>query len=309
MRTFTFLFAVCFSIHSYAQSFSGTVVYSVEYKAKSDDFDIEALRANRSSEIRYSIMDGYYKSVQKKRDEVYYSYVLEPVTGKIYDIYEDKTVVTFRDSEKYKPKRFYYTVFDDSTFTINGYKCYKVKFDTDYGTTTSYFSDSLRVDPSTFKTHILGHWIKKLKITNGGIPLKSVTEYKDYIRIQEAVEIIPEAFTTDDFVIPNDKPIIASLQALDVNVKHIYDTDILYECLQFYAKAADVDIDDIKGERIMVELIVNEEGNIEDVNPLIFDWKRSNLVKKIVKECGFKFKPGKIKRKKVAALVRLPLQF
>lgn len=56
--------------------------------------------------------------------------------------------------------------------TIAGYDCEAVEINTDDGTTTYYYSEKIKLNPSLYKRHAFGDWNRILEATGGALPLK-----------------------------------------------------------------------------------------------------------------------------------------
>ncbi len=308
MKTLFTILSLSLCLSSFAQLFSGEITYQIKIIPKNDKVDLDETIKNQHGELaKYLITSKYYKSTYFKGESFNYSYTYHDETKRIYDDYADKEYITYRDSQKANTKFKASKLYKDSIETILGHECYMLKVETDRGKSKNYYSDDIRVNPEDFKGHLVGNWYQKMKEVNGSILLKSVQEYENYFKIQEAIKIVPREVKKEEFLLPK-KLVAASYSALDVHPNLHKASDISIRC--YMKKVNNVSKKNGEKVKIYVSLIVTAEGQIKHVEPTQKDeYGFYKTAVDIVQNCGLKFDPGQINEKLVSSKIYFPITF
>jgi hypothetical protein len=293
------------------QYFSGEIIYNVQIIPKSDTVDIEEIRKKVGFSTSILITSKKYKfTYYNQSGQQYYSYSYDDQISRMYNDYEDVPYITFQDSRKSNnenPKRLIHM---DSTSIVLGHPCYLVTTNASYGTTKSYYSKDIKVNPEDFKEHKIGNWYNKLKEVNGSILLKSINEYETYIHVYEAIKITPKKVTTRDLALAK-KPIVASYYDLSEEVQVEQLTPALGEC--YKSKALPFINYDGRDFHCILKFVVQKDGQIKFVQPYqapaASDKELYKVAIDILENCGFEFIPGKINGKPVDSEMYFPLYF
>ncbi|WP_127844543.1 energy transducer TonB [Psychroflexus aestuariivivens] len=300
-----------FSLAIYSQNFSGKIEYNTEIILKNDKVDIDSiLSTKRTKKKTYLITDNFYKTSYIDKGEVKYSYSYDNISKRMYDNYADREYITYRDSRKSNYGNYSSEIFKDSTTTILDLDCFMVKHESEYGKSKSYYSDEIRVNYSSFEEHKVGNWYEKLKDLNGCLPLKTITEFEDYIQITEATKITEMELSESDFQIANNKIIVAFYTALDERVK--LNKPSKSES-KHYKQLINDGVKGLKLEKdykIYVSFVLSKNGEIKYVKAL----KENKLgldkiAENVIKNCELKFTPGKIDGRYVSSQAYFPVEF
>jgi hypothetical protein len=309
MKNSLIILFTLFAVIVNAQSFSGLITYRITIIPKNNYSNLdEIIKSEHGEMATYLITSKYYKSSYFKNGKYSYSYTYHDESKRMYDDYSDRPYITFRDSRKANTKSYSTKIHKDSTFAISGHQCYVVTEESDHGKSRSYYSDDIKVNPEDFKGHEVGNWYKKLKEVNGAVLLKSVWEYDNYTRIQEAIKIENREVEKSEFDLPEGKEIVASASALDVKPELHRLSEKQLKC---YRKKVE-SVSRPGGEKYTTytTLLLNEKGKIEYIAP---DEKDNNGFYKVAVEifetCGIEFEPGKIDGKPVSSIIYFPVEF
>lgn len=308
---FCFLIIYFLTSSLYSQNFSGKIIYKTKIKLKDNVVGLDSLvNSYEGKTSEYLIMNGFYKSTYLQDENETYSYLYDNKNYRMYDVYPNKDYITYRDSRKssneYQPPK----IFRDSIEIILGRKCFKVENISTYNNYDNYYSDEIKIDPKYFKGHKVGNWYQKLKQTGGCISMKSITEYDNYYKITEAIEIIPLKLKPADFEIRSGKPIVASPTALDSNVQMIPLNQIQIDTYRRTIQNASKNFAPGEEHTSYISFIVDKEGKVSLIDLLeitneYFDRKALELFK----QCNLKFEAGMIEGTAVSSLVYLPITF
>ncbi|MEL6918537.1 MAG: hypothetical protein AAFO99_12495 [Bacteroidota bacterium] len=309
-RKLLFIFCLI-TLNAIAQNFSGRVVYELTVIPKAKNLNTDSIiQLNRGKISEYLITDNYYKSTSFQNDKELYSYTYDNISKRMYDNYADKGYITYRDSRKANFEYYGSEIFRDSTITVNGLECFMVKYDSDYGKSTTYYSDKIRVNYETFRDHQVGNWYNKLKEVDGCISLKTITEFETHYEIREAIEITPLNLKPSDFDLNTKKIIVASPYALD---KMVEMEPLDQHQIKLYRKLVQKGVEKLPPEEnytSYITFIVFKDGHIDYTDTL---HKSENGLDQlgidIFKQCNFRFEPGVINGVKVSSLVYLPIKF
>lgn len=291
-----------------AQYFSGEITYQTSFIPKSDTVDIQEIKDNHhGTESTYLITANHYKSTYFKNGTYTYSYIYHDSTKRMYDDYARNLYVTYRDS---RLSNGHYTkplIYNDSTINVLGHESYLVVKESERGKTKSYYSDDIKVNYKNFKGHKVGNWYENLKVVDGAIALKSITEHDQYFEVREAVKIEEREVETSEFYLPN-KPIAASFSALDDKIELKKPTEEQIYC--YREKVANVSKPDGEEFVVYVKFLLRKDGGIEYIEPLEEDeFGFYKTAVDIILYCGLEFIPGKIEGKRVNAQMYFPVVF
>lgn len=298
-------------MNCYSQNFSGEIIYDFQVvpKVKSEFVD-SIIDLSKGVRFHYLITDSFYKSTKYQNGKTVYSYTYDNVSKRMYDNYADMEYITYRDSRKANYEYYGSEVFKDSTEIISGLNCFMVKYEAEYGLSTSYYSDEVKVNYESFKDHKIGNWYEKLKEVGGSISIKNITEYDNYSEIRKAIDITKKELSPNDFDLPTNKIIVASYSALDERAELIQPTKQQIELFQNSIQNASKKLN--KGEKYLCYLrfVLTKDGEIKYLDTYkngseYFDERAIE----IFKECGFKFNPGVIDGRDVSSQVYFPIEF
>lgn len=310
MKQLLYFLFISLPFSCYAQYFSGEIEYKIHIVPKKEGVDVDSLMALQSGDMaKYRITSNFYKSDYYRTGEFTYSYAYDNVSKRMYDEYVNRPYITFRDSRRanyeYEPAE----IFRDSVVQVLGMECFMVKKKSTYGSSTTYYSDEIKVDYQTFKDHQVGNWYNDLKEVDGCLSIKTITEYEDHYQIQEAVKITPMELGVKDFEVNTDKIIVASTSALDSPVDWNQPTQEAIDCYREKLKEART-YKEKKDEpqRIILSVVVNKKGELLYPQPYNDEYTNlNNIAIDIISNCGFTFKPGQIDGRDVSAIAYFPI--
>ena len=98
--------------------------------------------------------------------------------------------------------------FTNVTETIAGVLCKLLIVKTNKGTHKYYYSNEVRIKPKYYEKHKLGLWNYFMKVTNGGISIRSISDLKDSYSSIEAISIERKKLDDSIFERPKDLPIV-----------------------------------------------------------------------------------------------------
>ncbi|MEP0004887.1 MAG: energy transducer TonB [Balneola sp.] len=310
MKLFFLTFMVFISVNASAQ-FSGEITYEYKIIPDNNSVNIDSLyNSLTGSSSVYVITDSYYKSTYYKNGEMTYSYTYHDETKRMYDEQAKLDYITYRDSRDSNLGGNQFEIFKDSTINILGYEAVLLKTDYNGKATKSYYSTTQKVNYETFKGHKVANWYNRLKALDGGILLKSITQYEEHTEILTAVNVTERQVSREEFNLPNDKDVVASFSALDDRVELDSPSRDQIRCYQQMVQKAVSTIEKKETITIYLQFILDENGEISELGVLERDKYGLYLAAiDILKNCGLNFKPGKINGQPVASETYFPVEF
>ena len=228
----------------------------------------------------------------------------------MYDESIERDFITYRDSRKANIPVSSSIVYKDSTTTILERECYMVKYNQGIGSSTTYYSDAVRVNYKTFKDHKVGNWYDQLKTVDGAIGLRTITEYETHYVIQEAVSVTERPVEQSEFALPTDKIIVASYSALDKNVELSHPSQEQINCYMEKVKAAVEQHQLTEPHTTYLSFIVTKKGEIKRLEALEEDdLGLHEVALDILTTCDIKFIPGEINKRPVSSFTYFPIKF
>lgn len=307
------LLIFCSSSNKISQgNFSGEIVYRTTVVPTSATINVDSIMQSLTGdETRYIINDSIYKSSYYQDGEFVYSFTFDTETKRMYDYRPGKKYVTYRDSQQPNDTELDLTINRDSVISILGYEAYQTTNKTYGYTSTTYYSDAVRVNYSAFEGHNVGHWYERLQLTDGAISLKSISYKETHSEIFEAVEVNRRALKPDEFALPEGLPVIASYSVLDEQVELINPTPNQIRCYQSkIAAAPDIFENENRPFTSYVGFMITTEGKaVLPFAPEEDEYGLFEIALDIIKTCNFNFKPGKIDGKEVESESFLPVNF
>ncbi len=306
---FRLLFLFFLPSITFGQYFSGDLVYKKSIIAKDPKVDVLKLMSDGlGTDMVYTIMNGYYKSVYLRDGAMTYSYIYHADDKRMYDETATEAYITFRDSRKANSGRIIRsTVYYDSVKTISGHPAFMVERIYEGHIDKTWYAKDLRIDPESFNDHKVGNWYDQIKEVDGALSLGSHTEYPDRIEIFEVVEVKPRVLSKSDFKLP-PKIAIPSSEALDKKVQLVTPGPNSVQCYKLHlAKAPALPVQPLT---IYISFILSERGKLSDVTALgkgYEDFKA--IAKDIISSCGLEFVPGEINGERVTSRVIFPIVF
>ncbi|GAB5399279.1 MAG: hypothetical protein Aureis2KO_08640 [Aureisphaera sp.] len=306
----TFLFFVL-SVTTHAQYFSGEIEYETSIILKDTSLSLDSIWSLKNgSTSKYLISPNLYKSTYLDNGNVTYVYTYDDVSKRMYDEVPDSPYITYRDSRKSNYEYYGSKINRDSIVEVLGRECFAVHYDSEYGKSTTFYSDEIKVDYESFKGHKVGNWYEKLKEVNGCITMKAITEFEDYIEIREAVKITSLELTRDDFEVPSDKIIVASYSALDKPAQIVEPTQKQIECYQQKIREGQQKKPDAEKITCYLSFVLTKNGEIKYVEPVDMEHPELNTIAlDILNSCSMQFTPGEINGRPVSSLTYLPVEF
>jgi hypothetical protein len=293
-----------------AQTFSGQINYVRRIIPLNQKIDVDSLlNDGQGDSAVYSILGQYYKSVIYRKGQQVYTYVYHHPQFRFYFIRPTEDYVSYADSRISHEGLKSIKIHRDSTSTLLGLPTFMAEKQYARYKSKSYYSDSVKVDPETFKGHAAAGWYNELKSTGGPFNLKTITYYKDYTEIYEAVRITPNSVEPPAFDLPYGKKLFASSMAVDKKAK-IISTDDARIC---YGETVRL-IPKVPGKSGLITayilVLVSDEGKILSVRPITNDpYGISKTFAEIIGGCGYEFTPGEIKGKPVTSECIIPMQY
>ncbi|MFY0628951.1 MAG: DUF4412 domain-containing protein [Flavobacteriaceae bacterium] len=199
----TIIFTICFSLFQFTlqaqKNFEGVIKFKVDFKDKTGEMTKEQIEEYIGNEQTYYLKKGRYKSEMNGSLKVttYYNGndTLFMKTSTINSLMY--TLVTNEDEKVLSYK------FSDVTETIAGVKCKLVIVKTNKGTHKYYYSKDVRIKPKFYKKHKAGLWSYFMKITKGGISIRSIADLDGSYNSIEAVSIERKKLDDSIFDRPN----------------------------------------------------------------------------------------------------------
>lgn len=304
-------FIVWISISLNAQHFSGEIEYEMKIVPKKENLNVDSIWSLKpGKKARYLITSSFYKSTYYNDSTETYSYTYDNVSKKMYDDQASLPYITFRDSRRANFTYGASEIYRDSIVDILGRECFMVKNQSDFGNSTTYYSEDIKVDYESFKDHQVGNWYNKLKEVDGCVSIKTITEFDDYYEIQEAVKITPLDLDQKDFELNMDKIIVASYSALDKNVELIPPNQESIECYREKHKSGIAKKDVNEPVICYLSFVINRKGELSYLTPVEdIHGELNEIAVDILKNCGLKFSPGEINGRAVSSLAYFPVEF
>jgi hypothetical protein len=216
VRTLLVILYMLGGINCFSQDFTGQIVYKTRIVAKRDNINTDSiLDATSGDSAIYYISGSRYRCTFFRKGKERYQYIYHHSNFRFYFLSPGVEYITWSDSRKTDDLLKDLKIFRDSTTTILGYPCYTAKKVYDNYVSTAYYSDSIKVNPETFNGHNAADWYNELKKTGGSFNIKTVSDYKDYLEITEAIHIVPMLVNEDLFEVSEDRLVVASAHALD----------------------------------------------------------------------------------------------
>lgn len=293
---------------NFAQQFTGELIKTLEIELIDKTLNADSIRTSQPGDSNiYVISENRYKSTYYKDGKYSYSYIYHDDTKRMYDDYADRDYLSFRDSRKSINKLKESKVFRDSLVMALNYECYVAIRESDYSKSYSYFSDEIQVNEENFKGHKIGNWHASLKETGGCISLENGSLFDTHIEKWKPQSIVKRKVKRTEFDLP-DKPIVASMEALDVQVDLKQPSQATIQCFQ----EKFLNVSKQQGEKVTIytSLVVNVDGTIEHVEP--YEEDSDGFYKTavdIIKNCGFEFIPGQIEGEAINSLLYFPIEF
>lgn len=310
MRTVLVILYTLGIINCFSQDFTGQIVYKTRIVAKRENINTDSiLDATSGDSAIYYISGSRYKCTFFRKGKERYEYIYHHSNFKFYFLYPGIEYITWSDSRKTHDVIRDLKIFRDSTTTILGYPCYTTKKAYDNYISTAYYSDSIKVNPETFRGHNAADWYNELKRTGGSFNIKTVSEYKDYLEITEAILILPMLVNDDLFKLPKGRPVVASAHALDkaVSMTQTKNTPLCYKFNSAKLQTANPDMETL---RCMIALVVTADGGITHIRALQEDkYGAFRVAMDIISDCEITFTPGEINGKVVDSECFIPIVF
>lgn len=182
------------------EDFEGTIVYSLQYIDRTGEMSDNKVRIYMGDQQTYHLKKGHYyfemngllkaKSYYSGKDTLFASF-----SGMNQLFYK---LVTEEEEEKILSYEF-----REGTEKVAGYDCKILVIKTNKGIHTHYSSDEIRVDPKYYAKHNMANWNEYMRIRNGAITLKTISDTKDTYSVMEAKLIERKSLSDSIFQRPN----------------------------------------------------------------------------------------------------------
>jgi hypothetical protein len=185
-----------------AQNFEGKIVYKNSLVSKIPQLTDAQLTGLMGDRQEYYIKNANYKSVLNGT----YSQmqVFKPGENRIYHKLSLSDTLYWIDAGKENDPVISHSV-ERQKETILGYLCDVIHIQTQNGTISYYFNEKLKIDPELFKDHRYMNYGFIVQLAKA-LPLKAVTETKQFTMVSTATEITPEKLEDSFFAIPSGTP-------------------------------------------------------------------------------------------------------
>jgi|GEM_PF-3201433 len=291
-----------------AQDFTGEIIYEIKIIPKSDTANLKKIMELKNGTVlSYLLTSKQYKSTYSKEGRYKYSYTYDPKTRRLYDDFSHKPYMTYRDSRKSLIQYYGAEVYKDSTATILDHDCYLMESKSQQGTTRAYYAKNLKVNYANYEGHNAGNWYEKLKMVDGAIPLRTITEHETYTEVIQAVKIVERKVSDKEFKPVQKKPVVASFSVLDQPAEVLTTSPDQAKCYQDKVNA--MSNEDGEEYTSMIVFLLTSKGEVRYVAPYGRNDDYYVTAADIINNCGFDFKPGKIAGKPVDSQVFFPVNF
>lgn len=309
MKNSLFFFVLfVFSNFTYAQ-FKGKIVYKFEYETKSNQ-PIEAiLEGPKIDSVSYFINKNAYKSLSYSNGEIVEEYVYDPASKKMLFSMANRPYYLYlqTDLEKFKSD-VELQIKPSNTEKILGYSAYQ----TTHPSTgeINYYADEVSIDPSEFSKHYFMQWNTILNQTNGGIPLKTITQQNGYTEIKTAIKIEAQAKNEMDFSFDEAKRQVAAYDNLDEVIDFPDLEGAAFWCYQAVVEKYSNKLIDGKDYQLVLRFVIQPDGKITHVEIEESEYAYLNeAAKQIIETCDLGFEPGLIEGLPVSSEIFYPINF
>lgn len=289
--------------------FSGKIVYEFEYQTTNNQAINNVIDGVIIDSVAYFINKNSYKSLSYSQGEIVEEYVYDPASKKMlfsmgnrpYYLYLQTDLEKFKEETKLKIKR-------KEKEDILGYSAYKT-VNTSSGE-INYYADEITIDASNFSSHYFMQWNDILKQTNGGIPLKTITQHKGYTEIKTAIKIEKKASEKLDFSFDETKMQIAAYNNLDEVIEFPELNDVSLWCYQAQVEKQSHQLIDGKDYQLVLRFVIHPDQSISHVEIEESDYEYLNeTAKSIIETCDLGFEAGKINGESVSSEIYYPINF
>ncbi len=296
-----------------AQRFEGEITYQISFVSKVPGLSNDSLQSIMGrSESSYLISTDGYKTTYLLDGKFMNSYTYENTTKRLYHETRQKEYLTWQDITKEELVDVPLEVQTAPTTEVLGKICYPVmNAGPNDSKVTTWYSDEVRINYENYTDHHTGHWNKRLEATNGGIPLKTVTQHKYYTETREAVKIDKRRLTKEELALPSDKLAVASADALDQEAELVSQGKPTMDCyLETREKARSIVAAGNDHTTILIRFVLMANGQIGNYGFVdAGDGPFNDLALEMFKNCLNTFKPGEINGERVDSEVVLPIEF
>jgi hypothetical protein len=202
MKYLFFTVMIAFATMVCAQNFEGKIIYKNSFVSKIPQLTDAQLTKLMGDRQEYYIMNSGYKSIVNGS----YSQmqVFNPELNRIYHKLSSSDTLYWIDAGKENDPVVSHSV-EKNKENILGYACDVLTIKTQDGMMTYYFSEKLKIDPELFKDHRYMNYGFIVSLTKA-LPLKVITENKQFRMVSVATEVIPQKLKESFFEIPAGTP-------------------------------------------------------------------------------------------------------
>jgi hypothetical protein len=188
------------------QMFEGRIEYNMAFKDKAGAMsDAQSANLLGTAQI-YQIKGNKYRSEMNgmlKATQIYKG------TDTLFNVMEGVKAVLFVLATNLTDSVLSYSI-KPSGEAIAGLPCELLELQTKEGMIQYWYNKSIRINPSDYQNHAYGFWNVLLKLTDGALPLQSITDNKKMRFEMRAVALSAEPVSDAVFLLPPGLPLVKS---------------------------------------------------------------------------------------------------
>lgn len=205
MKKTIFFFLLFISIFSFSQEdFEGTIKFKFEFRDKTGKMSQEQIEQFLGKKQLYYLKKEKYKSIMNGVLKMTAFYngndtLFIKMKGTESLLYQP---IIQKEKEKILSHKFV-----NITEKIAGIECKLLIVKTNQGIHKYYYSNDITINPKYYKNHYIGNWNYFMKMTNGGISIRHISDLKDSYQMIEAILIDKKPIDDSIFDRPKNLPI------------------------------------------------------------------------------------------------------
>ncbi len=194
MKKIVILLFVFISALSIAQTFEGEIVYTINWKSKTDQITDEQWKQMMGTKMNYFIKKGNYKSVTNGSMSQWQMYLQK--TNLLYSKLSIESKLKTTDASVNADEILKSEIKKD-VCTILDYSCDELTLTCKSGVQKYYYTNQLPVDPKLYEKHKYANWYAYLSISNA-LPLKMLIENDQFV-METTVKEVKQRKLRDGF--------------------------------------------------------------------------------------------------------------
>ena len=195
---------VSLTIHG-QKDFEGIIKFKLDFRDKTGQMSKEQVKQLLGDEQVYYLKKGKYKAQMNGllKMTLFYNN-----TDTLYTKMTGQNVLLYNLVNEDEGEKIVSHEFSDVTETIAGVKCKLFIVKTSKGIRKYYYSNEVKIDPKYYENHKFGLWDYFMKMTNGGVSIKSIADLDDSYQSIEAVSIEKKKIDDTIFERPKNLPLM-----------------------------------------------------------------------------------------------------